>query len=61
MPYIVKDFWDTDTPQVLFSPISSQKIRFECRYDIFVKFYYMLQTTDKAFQVFKFQETLLGL
>jgi hypothetical protein len=62
-PAIVKVFWDTDTPQVLYSPVSSQKIRFECRFDIFVKFYYifMLQATDKAFQVFKFQETLLGL
>jgi hypothetical protein len=41
MSNIVKVFWDTDTPEVLYSPMSSQKIRFECRYDIFVKFYYI--------------------
>jgi hypothetical protein len=63
IPNIVKVFSDTDTPQVLYSPMRSQKIRFECRFDIFVKFYYiyMLQATDKAFQVFEFQETPLGL
>jgi hypothetical protein len=62
MPNIVKVFWDTDTPQVLYSLMSSQKKDFSA-FLIFLSeiLLYMLQYTDKALQVFKFQDTLLGL